>query len=82
MIELGQPSLIIISNSQTVNGREILNSMACKNGSKCEPCLSLPTASVTCIGKTTGHKACSDVVATLLGKGVQFVKFEPNVSNE
>ena len=50
-----------------------------KDDSKCEPHLS---ASVTCIGKTIGHKACSDVAVTSLGEGVQLVKFEPKVSDE
>ena len=34
------------------------------------------------MGKTTGHKACSDVAVTSLGEGVQLVKFEPKVSDE
>ena len=85
VIELGQPALITISNSQNVTDIEA-SSQYCsgihcsKDDSKCEPRLSLPTASVT--GKITGNKACSDVAITLLGKGVQVVKFEPKVSDE
>ena len=85
VIELGQPALITISNSQNVTDIEA-SSQYCsgihrsKDDSKCEPHLSLPIASV--MGKITRHKACSDVATTLLGKGVQFVKFKPKVSDE
>ena len=89
VIELGHPALIIISNSQNVSDTE--TSISCdhqycsgthysKDDSKCEPGLSLPTASV--MGKITGQKACSDVAVTSLGGGVQLVKFEPKVSDE
>ena len=85
VIELGQPALITISES---NSTGIKASIApycsgiynrSKDDSKCEPNLS---ASVTCIGKIIGHKACSDVAVTSLGEGVQLVKFEPKVSDE
>ena len=85
-IELGQPALITISNSQ--NGDDKVPATAFQDhrinsssdGSKCEPHLSLPTASVT--GKKTGHKACSDVAVTSLGKGVHLVTFEPKFSDD
>ena len=86
LIELGQPALITVSNSQ--NGDSVVPAVAyqdCRinsssDGSKCEPHLSLPIASVT--GKKTGHKMCSDVAMTSLGKGVHLVMFEPKVSDD
>lgn len=90
VIELGQPTLIMISNSQNINGidsdHEASRDQYCsgiynsKDGSKYEPCFYLPTASA--MGKTTGHKACSDVAVTSLGEGVQLVKFDPKMPDE
>jgi hypothetical protein len=86
IIELGQPALITISNSRNVNGIEASISQNCsgihnsKGDSKCESHLSLPRASAT--GKTTGHRACSDVTVTSPGEGVQLVNFKPKVSDD
>jgi hypothetical protein len=83
VIELGQPALITTSNSRNVNGIEASISQYCsgihnsKDDSKREP---LPTSSF--MGKTTGHKACSDVAVISLGEGVQLVKFKPIVSDD
>ena len=84
IFELGHPALITISNSQNIDGvvaalhRDCR--IHCSSECTCEPHLSLLTANVT--GKKTGHKACLDVAVTLLGKGVQLVKFEPKVSDD
>ena len=86
LIELEQPALITISNSQ--NGDDVVPAAAfqdCRinsssDGSKCEPHLSLHTASIT--GKKSGRKACSDVAVTSLEKGVHLVTFEPKFSDD
>ncbi len=84
IIELGKPALITISN--VINGIEASISQYCsgthnsKDDSKCESRLSLATVSV--LGKRTGHKSCSDVTVTSLGDGVQLVKFEPKISDD
>ena len=89
IIELGHAALIIISNSQNISDSEIFHYS--NDDSKCEPRLSLATASVRhalsstrleVMGKITGQNACSDVAVTSLGEGVQLVKFEPKVSDE
>ena len=43
-------------------------------------CMPPPIPSVTCTGKITGHKACSDVAMTSL-EGVLLMKFKPKVSD-
>ena len=88
LIELGHPALIIISNSQDIDGTAVFQDCdvySSSNGSKPKveefhDHLSAPT--VTVIGKKTGHKACSSVTVTSLGKGVHLVKFGPKVSDD
>ena len=83
LIELGHRALITITNSQNVDCAAAFQDRmihTTNDSSKLKPPSSLPTVTVT--GKKTGHKACSNVTATSMGRGVHLVKFEPKVSDE
>ena len=85
LIELGHPALITISNSQDIDGTAVFqdcNVYSSSNGKVEELHDHLSAPTVTVIGKKTGHKACSSVTVTSLGKGVHLVKFGPKVSDD
>ena len=83
LIKLGHPALITITNSQNVDCAVAFQDRmihSTSDSSKVKSPTSLPTVTVT--GKKTGHKACSNVTATTIGRGVHLVKFEPKVSDD